>query len=315
MQTKISQKIKKPKVSQRFPAVLGLAVAGLFMHQTEAATVDLGTAGNFAILAGAAITDAGGASSIIGGDVGVYPAAGEFNEIQAGQVTDGTVYYAETDGALLLQAKNDLTTAYNDAGSRPFTLIDGADNQLGGTTLTPGVYRFSAATTANLIGTLTLDSAGEIDPVWIFQTESTLVTASNSSVVFLDGGTSCDVFWWVGSSATIGTGTEFIGNILADQSIGLQTNATLDGSALARIASVTLDHNVITHLNCDEGDNGNGNGDNGNGDNGNGDNGNGDNGNGNGTPVPETGGSLFLLGFALSTLVVGVRRGRRNKQA
>ncbi len=151
---------------------------------------------------------------------------------------------------MLTTAQNDLTTAYNDAAGRSFDVDFGVvDNQLGGKTLFPGVYSFGHAATANLIGNLTLDANGETDPVWIFQATSDLITASYSSITMI-GGDSCDVFWQVSSSATIGTYTDFVGNILADQSIALQTGATLDGSALARIAAVTLDHNTITKSDC-----------------------------------------------------------------
>ncbi|CAN5386419.1 hypothetical protein BH23VER1_BH23VER1_10960 [soil metagenome] len=232
---------------------IGLALTGaaFLLPQSASAvpfTVDLGTAGSFAILAGSEITDAGGASTIVRGDVGLSPATGASIGLTAGQVLNGTIYSVDAAGpagseinpALLTTAKNDLTTAYNDAAGRSFDEDFGVvDNQLGGKTLIPGVYRFGGAATANLIGNLTLDSNGEVDPVWIFQASSTLITASNSSITLI-GATSCDVFWQVGSSATIGTDTRFIGNILADQSIALQTGATLEGSALARIAAVTF---------------------------------------------------------------------------
>lgn len=274
----------------RISTVLGLAATSMLIHHTEAATaiVDLGTSGNFAILAGSKISDAGGASSIIDGDVGLYPTTGLAIEIIQAQVTGGTIYYAETSDALLNQAQNDLTTAYNDAAGRPFTTDFGVvDNQLGGKTLLPGVYRFGGAATANLIGELTLDANGEENPVWIFQATSTLITASDASVTLI-GATSCDVFWQVSSSATIGTGTSFVGNIMADQSIALQTNATLNGSALARIAAVTMDHNTITHADCDDdGDVG--------------------------TPVPETGSSLVLLGSTLSALLIVSRTSKRKR--
>ena len=268
---------------------LGVAVTCMFMPYVEAVTttVNLGTAGSFAILAGSAITDAGNASSIIDGDVGLYPTTGAAIGLTASQLSGGTIYSAETSGALLNQAQNDLTSAYVDAAGRPFTLDFGVvDNQLGGKTLFPGVYRFGGAATANLIGNLTLDANGEVDPVWIFQATSTLITASDASVTLI-GANSCDVFWQVGSSATIGTGTDFVGNIMADQSIALQTNATLEGSALARIAAVTLDHNTITTLDC-----------------------------GPGTAVPETGSSLVLLGSAFSALLAlhGRGKGNRDKQ-
>lgn len=277
---------------------LVLTVAAFLLPQNASAvpfTVDLGAAGSFAILAGSEITDAGGVSQIVRGDVGLSPATGANIGLTAGQVLNGTIYSVDAAGpagseinpALLTTAKNDLTTAYNDADGRPSDMDFGdVDNQLGGKTLFPGVYSFGGAATANLIGNLTLDGNGEVDPVWIFQASSTLITASGSSVTLI-GGTSCDVFWQVSSSATIGTGTSFVGNILADQSIALQTAATLDGSALARIAAVTLDHNTITNTDCADTtpvpDGGS-------------------------TPVPDGGSTLLLLGSGLATML-GFKRG------
>jgi hypothetical protein len=130
------------------------------------------------------------------------------------------------------------------------------DNQLGDATrgglpLPSGVYSFGHAATANLIGTLTLDAGGDPNAVWIFKASSDLITASSSKVVFKDGvGSPCNVFWEVGSSATLGTLTAFVGNIMAYASVGLDTGATLDGSALAETAAVTLDHNTITVPTC-----------------------------------------------------------------
>lgn len=281
MKSKTTSPHAEPKLAKRITTLLTLVGAVLLLpHNVNAIpTVDLGTAGNFAILAGSTITDVPLSSSVVDGDVGLYPASGSFIGLTAGQVSGGTIYYAETDGALLNQAQIDLTTAYVDAGGRSFTQDFGVvDNQLGGLTLFPGVYRFGGAATANLIGNLTLDANGEVDPVWIFQATSTLVTASDASVTMI-GADSCDVFWWVGSSATIGTNTDFVGNIMADQSITLQTGATLAGSALARIAAVTLDHNTITALDCDiPGGNG-------------------------GVPVPDVGGTLLMLSSRLAALL------------
>jgi type VI secretion system secreted protein VgrG len=129
-------------------------------------------------------------------------------------------------------------------------VLTGSDNQLGGKILFPGVYQLPAAATANLIGTLTLDANGVTNPVWIFEATSTLVTASNSSIVLGSGVVPCDVLWVVGSSATLGTGTDFAGTIMASASITLNTNVTLDGRAWALTGAVTLDEDVVTGLPC-----------------------------------------------------------------
>ena len=157
MKCKLSPHSINPKVAKWIPPLFGLAVTGLFGHQIEAATltVDLRTADNFAILAGAAITDAGGASEIVSGDVGVYP--GTSNGLLPSQVTGGAIRSRFGDDGLLLAAQNDLTTAYVDAGGRSATVAYGdIDNQLGNDQiLFPGVYSFGHAATANLIGNLT----------------------------------------------------------------------------------------------------------------------------------------------------------------
>ncbi|WP_441246456.1 ice-binding family protein [Kitasatospora sp. McL0602] len=120
---------------------------------------------------------------------------------------------------------------------------------LGGRTLDPGVYK--ATSSINLTGTLTLDAHGDPNAVWVFQIGSTLITASDSHVLLTNGAAPCNVFWQVGSSATIGTDTTFVGTIMTLASIGMNTGASLDGRALAQTAgSVTLDTNRITRATC-----------------------------------------------------------------
>ena len=216
-------------------------------------TVNLGSASDFAILAGSTITDAGGLS-LVQGNVGLYPAAGSGIGLSAGQVFYGSIFKSETSGPLLNTAQIDLTTAYNDAAGRTPTIDYGAvDNPLGGQTLFPGVYRFGHAATANLIGTLTLDAHGVVNPVWIFQATSDFITAAGapgspaSQVVLIHGALAQEVFWQVGSSATLGTYSDLAGTILADQSITLGTGTQLEGAALARIAAVNLNDSFITN--------------------------------------------------------------------
>jgi hypothetical protein len=217
------------------------ALAG-FSPQTNAA-IDLGTAGNFAVLAGTTVTNTG-PTVVNGGDVGVSPGSA-ITGFPPGTVTPP--FTTQAADAVALQAQNDLTTAYNAAASlAPTQNLTGQD--LGGLTLLPGVYFFSSS--AQLTGTLTLNDEGDPNAQFVFQIGSTITTASNSSVVTINGGSmpGCDVFWQIGSSATLGTGTAFEGHILALTSITETTGATiLDGSALARNGAVTLDDNTITN--------------------------------------------------------------------
>jgi hypothetical protein len=194
----------------------------------------LGTAGSFAVLAGAGITNTG--PTTIKGDVGTFPTT---TETGFGSVTlNGTNHHGD---AVTQGAKTDLTTAYNTAAGSGPTIPVVAN--LGGQTLPPGVY--NSASSLALTGTLTL--SGTSSDVWIFQAGSTLTTASGSSVVFTGGATACNVFWQIGSSATIGTGSAFKGTIMALTSITVTTGATIDGRALARNGAVTLDTDTITN--------------------------------------------------------------------
>lgn len=156
-----------------------------------------------------------------------------------------------TNDPLLVQAQNDLVTAYNDAAGRTPGVSYGAiDNTFGGKTLTTGVYAFGHAATANLTGTLTLDGGGDANSVFIFQASSDLITASSSVIALTNGAQACNVFWQVTSSVTLGSGSTFVGNIMALTAIGLNTGATIQGRALARNAAVTLDHNNISKSTC-----------------------------------------------------------------
>ena len=193
--------------------------------------INLGTSANFGILAGSGITNVSSATMITG-DVGSAPTP-SVTGLLASQVNG--ILYLNPDPATT-QAQIDLTVAYNEAAGAPCgTNLTGQD--LGGLTLVPGVYCFSSS--AMLTGTLTLNAQGNSNAQWVFQIGSTLTTAVNSTVSIINGGTMCNVFWEVGSSATIQTNNVFLGNILALTSITLD-GGTLDGRALASNGAVTM---------------------------------------------------------------------------
>jgi len=220
-------------------------LAGLPLHAVAGTIVDLGTAGDFAVIAGSTVTNTG-PTVINGGDVGVYPGSA-VTGFPPGSVAPPYTIQEGPVNAFELQAQDDLTTAYNQAAGLAVTeSLTGED--LGGLTLTPGVYFFSSS--AQLTGTLTLNDQGDPNALFVFQIGSSLTTAPNASVLTENGGSmpGCDVFWQVGSSATLDTGTSFEGHILALTSITMNTGATiLDGSALARNGAVTLQSNDITN--------------------------------------------------------------------
>ncbi len=216
-----------------------LAMASL-TASAQAASVALGSAAGFAVLGGSTVTNTG--SSVISGDLGVSPGTA-VTGFPPGKLTGGTMHV--NDG-VAAQAQRDLTTAYNDARGRSSTSTISAD--LAGSTLTPGVY--TSATPLGLNGDLTLDGQGDPNAVFVFQAGSTLTVSSASRVLLIGRAQACNVFWQIGSSATIGSTSPFAGNILALTDITLTTGATLSGRALARNGAVTLDTNTITRPAC-----------------------------------------------------------------
>ena len=203
----------------------------------------LGTAQSFAVLGGSTVTNTG--ATVVTGDLGVSPGSA-VTGFPPGTLT-GTIHAGNATAG---QAQNDATTYYNTLTGAPCT-ADLTGQDLGGLTLTSGVYCFS--TSAQLTGTLTLDAQGSADAVFVFKIGSTLTTASNSSVLLINGGNPCGVNWQVGTSATLGTTTSFIGNLVALSSITLNTGADIIGRALARNGAVTLDANEITFAPCGAG--------------------------------------------------------------
>lgn len=209
------------------------AMAAVPAASAAQAPVGLGTAAPFSVLGGQTVTNTG--NSVITGNLGLYPGTsitgfppGVLNGVQ--HATD----------AVALQAQTDLTTAYNSAAGRtPVTV----DPLLGGQSLVAGVYQ---APTQSLTGTLTLDGQNNSNAVFIFQSGSTLITASSATVALINGAQWCNVFWQVGSSATLGTSTTFVGTVMALTSATLNTGANVQGRILARNGAVTLDDNNIS---------------------------------------------------------------------
>ncbi len=211
--------------------VLVLAVLPLCSWAAGPAPVELNSVGGFAILAGASIVSTG--SGVVNGDVGLTP--GTSQGIPPAQV-NGDIYVVDAVAGL---AQSDLTTAYNDAASRTSDVIV-VSGDIGNQTLVPGLY--ASAVSIDITGDLTL--SGGPDDVWIFQMGSTLTTAAGvgpqSRVLLAGGARAQNVFWQVGSSATIGTHSEFVGTIMAQDSITLDTDCILAGRALARTGTVTF---------------------------------------------------------------------------
>lgn len=219
-----------------FAMVLFARVGNVWARPLLATAPPLGTAASFAVLAGSTATNTG--LTIVTGDLGVSPGTAIVGFPPG--VVSGTIH---ANDAVAAQAQTDTTVAYNNlAGQACNTTLTGQD--LGGLTLTAGVYCFD--TSAQLTGALTLDAQGNPDAVFVFQIGSTLTTASAASVLLINGASSCNVFWQVGSSATLGTNTTFVGNVLALASITLNTNASLSGRALAQTGAVTMDTNTIS---------------------------------------------------------------------
>jgi hypothetical protein len=216
------------------------SVGALVVYAASPAPTNLRTASNFAVLAGSAITNIG--SSVVSGDLGISPGTA-VTGFPPG-VLNGTQHVADATAA---QAKSDLSTAYNDlVGRTPVTRIG---TELGGTIVGPGVYD-SGDGTFGLTGTLTINAGGDQSAIFIFKSATTFITASGSNVVLAGGAQACNIFWIVGSSATLGTNSTLQGNLLALTSVTLTTNSRVIGSVLAQNGAVTLDSSTVTKSTC-----------------------------------------------------------------
>jgi ice-binding like protein len=197
-------------------------------------SVGLGTASTFAVLGGSTVTSAG--ATLISGDLGVSPGTAVTG---TPVVINGSIHHND---ALAQQAKIGLALAYDDAHRR--AAVGRSVMEIGGQTFAPGVY--SSPSSIGLTGVATLDGGGDGNAVFVFQAGSTLISGANSAVRLANGTRSANVFWQVGSSATLGAGTIFAGSLLANTSVTVGAAVSVDGRMLARNGAVTLDDDVIT---------------------------------------------------------------------
>jgi hypothetical protein len=226
------------KITRRSAVSVALAALAFILWPASAfAATDPGlrTAGNFAVLAGTTVTAAtSNGPSWISGSLGISPGSARTGFPPS--VASGQVHLGD---AVALKAQNDMTGAYTRAKNAPCPATNNKSGvNLGGLTLVPGVYCQTTAPT--LSGTLTLNGGG----VYIFQIGSTLVTAPSARISLINGATPCEIFWAVSSAVTLDVGTAFVGNIMAQTLIAMNTRATLEGRALGK-AAVTLDDNRI----------------------------------------------------------------------
>lgn len=216
--------------------ILPSFICGLGLAAYANAQVTLGTAGQYGVFAASTITSTG--LSTVNGKIGLSPGT-SITGFPPGIATGGQ----DVNNNAATTAKTDIAAAYAALVALAVT-TDLTGQNLGGLTLTSGVYGFSSS--GSLTGTLTLDAQGDPNALFVFKFGSTLITASNSNVVLINGAQACDVYWQVGSSATLGTGTAFIGNVIAQASITATTGVSLLGGGLyAMTAAVTLDTNMI----------------------------------------------------------------------
>jgi LPXTG-motif cell wall-anchored protein len=230
------------------PAVVATAAALLVVSQPASAsivpTVNLATAASYSVIGSTTVTNTG--FSILDKGVALSPGTAVDGFPPGIVLPPGTI---EVANAVSGQARADLTAAYLDAEGRGVEFTLGAD-LTSPTPLAPGVYNSTANGPLLLTGEMILDGQDNPNAVFIFKTGSTLTAMSDSVVTLINGASECNIFWQVGSSATIGTNSEFVGNIMALTSVTVETDATIQGRAMARNGAVTLDDNTFTSTLC-----------------------------------------------------------------
>jgi type VI secretion system secreted protein VgrG len=225
-------------------AAAGILSAALVLSSANqalavAGPVPLASASSFAVLAYSTVTNTG--PSVINGDIGVSPGTAVVG-FPPGTQPAGATYAGDP---VALQARTDATTAYTNATSQSGPTAVGVE--LGGTTLVPDLY--ASGGVLQVTGVLTLDGTADPTGIFVFQSTATVITAANSSVVLVNVNP-CNVFWVVPSSATLGSNSSFAGTVIANNSIGLGTGATVTGRLLALNGAVSLDSNIITSTGC-----------------------------------------------------------------
>lgn len=222
-----------PSAPRPIPSVLPLVCT-----ENPVTGVPLGTASSFAVLAASTVTNSG--PTLISGNLGVSPGTAVTGFGPAnGQVVNGSIHAGDPTAA---QAQLDLTTAFNNAAARPNPTLLPAD--IGGMVIPPGVY--NAPVSLAITGNVTLDGQNDPSSVFIFQIPTTLTTSTNSTVTLINQAGACNVFWEVGSSATLLTASLFNGTVLAQASVSLGTGVTVNGRVLAQTGAVTLLSNNVT---------------------------------------------------------------------
>jgi hypothetical protein len=236
--------LNRSKRARRTGVVLAAGLACMAAPvASQASTIDLATAKAFVALGGQTVTNTG--PSVLNGGLGVSPGTALVG-FGSPAVVNGATHSAD---AVALQAQSDLTNAYNVAAGQPVSPSnDLSGTDLGNRVLHAGAYKFTSS--AQLTGPLTLDAAGDPNAQFVFEITSALTTAPGSSVVLINGADPCNVYWQVGSSATLNTTTAFQGNLMALTSISLKNAATVIGRVLARNGQISLINNVLDSSRC-----------------------------------------------------------------